>query len=66
MFDCDCDCGVGLIKKAKPKNTLNISLELIQNMEYDDSTREISGLVAYRAELLNLKKPEYLYDYLLS
>jgi len=53
----DCDYGVGLIKKAKPKNTLNISRERIQNMEYDD-------LVANRAELLNLKKPEYLNGWL--
>ena len=55
----DCDCGVGLIKKAKPKNTLNISRERIQNMEYDD-------LAANRAELLNLKKPEYLHRFLSS
>jgi len=55
----DCDCGVGVIKKAEAQNMLNISCEQIQEMGYDD-------LVANREELLNLKRPEYLNDFISS
>ncbi|MDJ0843862.1 MAG: class I SAM-dependent methyltransferase [Crocosphaera sp.] len=52
VFVLDCDCGVGIVQKKSPESMLNYSQEAIDNLSYED-------LEADRANLLNLKKPDY-------
>lgn len=57
IFVLDCDFGVGIITKGKPEKDLNISKQQALELTYSD-------LENNREELLNLKCPEYLYDFL--
>lgn len=53
----DCDFGVGLIRKGIPDSRLAYSMEQIVEMTFAD-------LDAHRAELLNLRPPEELIEFL--
>ena len=59
LFVCvlDCDYGVGLVKRGKPESMLDLPLEHIRDMPYQD-------LVSRREELLNLKHPDFLNDFI--
>ena len=51
----NCDHGIGVVRKAVPENTLNLSASDLRNMSYHD-------LAADRERLLNLKSPEHFND----
>ncbi|MBD3296373.1 MAG: class I SAM-dependent methyltransferase [Candidatus Omnitrophica bacterium] len=53
----DCDQGVGVIRRGEPVSVLGFSEEEIEKMSYGD-------LAARRQELLNLKDPGYLEEFL--
>lgn len=53
----DCDYGIGLIRRGVSGPPLSFSQAEIRNMTYEE-------LAARRAELLNLKAPEYLSSFL--
>lgn len=56
VFVLDCDHGLGVITKAKPESTLPFTQADIEKFTYND-------LAANREKWLNLKKPEYFYEY---
>ncbi len=56
-FVLDCDHGVGIVYRSVPEKRLNFSPEQIRNMSY-------AYFDGNRAELLNLKAPEYLKEFL--
>lgn len=56
-FVLDCDHGVGVVYRAAPEKRLNFSMEEIRSMSY-------AYFDSRRAELLNLKAPEYLNEFL--
>lgn len=57
IFVLDCDMGVGILTRGLPNNILHFSKEEIDSLTYKD-------LESKRHELLNLKKPEYLWQFL--
>ena len=57
IFVLDCDHGVGVITKNRPENNLNLNPETIKQLTYKD-------LVKDRQQILNLKPPEYLQQFL--
>lgn len=57
IFVLDCDCGLGIITRGKPERKLNYSAKIIRGMTYHDLDKN-------REEILNLKKPEYLHEFL--
>ena len=57
VFVLDCDFGIGIVAKGKPENVLNYSVKDIEQMSYRD-------LDSRRSQMLNLKKPESLYEFL--
>ncbi|MDR3417948.1 MAG: class I SAM-dependent methyltransferase [Nevskia sp.] len=54
----DCDCGVGIIRRGKPDDMLALKPEAIAAMTYQD-------LVKDKQHLLNLRKPDYFWSFLL-
>ena len=59
IFVLDCDHGIGVITYGKPDKLLQLSEEQIAAMSYQD-------LADNREELLNLKPPEYIREFLLE
>jgi len=59
VFVLDADYGLGIITKNKPDGILQYSKQDIENMEYED-------LNINKNIFLNLKKPDYLDDFLES
>ncbi|CAB1056245.1 Biotin carboxyl carrier protein [Olavius sp. associated proteobacterium Delta 1] len=57
VFVLDCDHGVGIITKGRPENKLDFTTEMIEALAYED-------LVRNREQILNLKPPEYLHQFL--
>jgi len=57
VFVLDCDYGIAVVARGKPENMLTFAKEEIEKMSYKD-------LASKRNELLNLKEPNYLYDFL--
>jgi len=57
IFVLDCDHGLGIITRGTPDNPLNLSREEIGTMSYARFSRE-------REALLNLKKEDFLFDFL--
>lgn len=57
VFVLDCDYGVGIVRKGKPENTLRFTENQIAKLSYAD-------LNSHRVELLNLKNPDYLSEFL--
>lgn len=57
IFVLDCDHGVGVITFGKPENRLAYSQEKIAKMTYEEFFKS-------RNELLNLKNPDFLYNFL--
>lgn len=57
VFVLDCDQGLGIITKRKPENVLTYSIKDLQALSYIDLDRN-------RKYLLNLKSPEYLFEFL--
>jgi hypothetical protein len=55
----DCDWGVGLIRFGEPDSKLEYAREQIAGMTYDN-------LAGDRARLLNLRRPEYFREFLVS
>ena len=49
----DCDHGIGIIKRGRPENMLDHSLETIDRLSYDDLEKD-------REHILNLKPPNHL------
>ncbi len=47
----DCDHGLGIVRRGKPDSTLNLSLDQIATMTYED-------FASRRTELLNLRSPD--------
>jgi hypothetical protein len=56
IFVLECDHGLGFITKGKPEKTLPYSRAEIEKLPYEDFDRN-------RVEWLNLKKPEYFYEF---
>ena len=56
-FVLDCDYGLGIVTKNRPENTLNFSKEEIDKMTFADLDKN-------RKSFLNLKRPEYLDEFL--
>jgi len=56
-FVLDTDCGLGVITLGKQENRLFYTADEIKNMEYTDLEKN-------RKEILNLKNPEYLDEFL--
>lgn len=59
IFVLNCDYGVGIITKGLPEKKLEISRQQVMNMSYSD-------LENNKELLLNLKEPDYLFDFLKS
>ena len=57
VFVLDCDFGLGVVTKGRPDNMLDLSVEEIQEMTFNELDKE-------RELLLNLKNPEYLSEFL--
>lgn len=57
VFVLSCDHGLGVITKRKPENSLDFSVEQINSMTYQDFDKN-------RDQLLNLKTPDYIFQYL--
>ena len=57
VFVLDCDFGIGVVSRAKPETTLNLSESQIRALTYADLTGD-------RQALINLKPQEYLYEFL--
>lgn len=55
----DCDCGLGLITVGTPENRLSYSEQDICNLTYDNLNEN-------RAEILNLKNPGFLEEFIRS
>jgi Methyltransferase domain len=55
-FVLDCDHGLGVITKGKPASTLNYSKSEIEKMSYE-------AFDSNRASFLNLKDPDYFYEF---
>ncbi len=56
VFVLDCDHGLGIITKGTPESKLGFSPEEIDKFNYDNFAQN-------REMWLNLKKPDYFYDY---
>ena len=59
VFVLDCDHGIGVISYGKPDKMLQLTEEKIAAMSYQD-------LAENREELINLKPPEYIREFLLN
>jgi hypothetical protein len=59
IFVLNCDCGLGIVTRGNPENTLNYRKEDIEAMTYHD-------LEAKREELLNLRPPDFLQDFIVT
>lgn len=57
VFVLDCDWGIGIITRGKPENMLDYFITDIEQMSYRD-------LSVQRKSFLNLKEPDYLYEFL--
>ncbi|MGE5682331.1 MAG: class I SAM-dependent methyltransferase [Bacillota bacterium] len=57
IFVLDCDYGVGIISRGKPEGSLDLSESDISELSYNDLEKDRQGL-------LNMKPPEYLYEFL--
>jgi|SRR6185312_4745280 len=57
VFVLDCDHGLGIVTKRTPENNLNFSVDQIDSFTYQEFNKN-------RAEWLNLKDPNYIYEYL--
>lgn len=57
IFVLDCDMGVGIVTRGTPENMLRFSKEEIDLLTFTDLDRK-------RQEFLNLKKPEFLVEFL--
>jgi hypothetical protein len=57
VFVLDSDFGIGIITKAKPESVLDYSEKQIKELTYEDLEKN-------KQEMLDLKKPEYLYFFL--
>lgn len=57
IFVLDCDYGLGIVMRGNPDNCLNVSEEVLDNMTYEDLSRE-------RKNLLNLKDKSYFFEFL--
>lgn len=57
IFVLDADCGLGIVTRGIPENRLTLSKEALDQMSYEDLDKD-------RVNLLNLKPPEYLYQFL--
>lgn len=56
-FVLDCDYGLGIITGGAPENRLEYGMDEIEKMGYDELSRN-------RKEILNLKDPDYLYEFI--
>lgn len=56
IFVLDCDYGLGIITKGKPENNLPFAKEEINSLPYEEFEKN-------RLVWLNLKAPEYFYQY---
>ncbi len=57
VFVLDCDNGIGVVTNGRPENMLAFSSERIKDLSYDDLAKD-------RANILNLKTPDYLQKFL--
>jgi len=53
----NCDYGLGIITRGEPENMLDYSEEDIRNMSYEDLEKD-------KEKILNLKRADYLVDFL--
>ncbi len=56
VFVLDCDHGLGIITRGKPEQVISYTQAQIEQLSYEEFD-------ANRAAWLNLKKPEYFYEY---
>ena len=56
-FVLDCDYGLGIIVKGNQTDKLEYSIDEIEKMTYEDLSKN-------RQNMLNLKKPDYLYEFI--
>ncbi len=57
IFVLDCDMGIGILTRGLPKKMLSFTKEEIDSLTYKD-------LESRRMELINLKRPEFLWEFL--
>jgi len=53
----DCDYGIALVRRGEPETALDIPMDVVPSLGYEDLKRD-------RAHLLNLRPPRYLREFL--